>query len=323
MKLIRRLAPWLVGLTLLVIVVTRIPFEALRDSIERGRHLPLAAVHAVAIVTVLFTDAFATWTGLIALRLRRPFWDVLAIRGATNALFVINYAVGQGAFGYYLYKTGVKPLRATGATLFLIGTNLATLLVVTTITWVVASRAGVDDGVTWTLGILTFGFGLYLVVIRFAPAFLLQRELLAPLFGAGLRGHAVAIIGRLPHVIVIVLVQWVALRAWGIQVPFIAGVAFTPIVILATVLPISPAGLGTAQAAFAYLFSDFATGATEAERTGEIVAFALVHFAFGVVAALLIGLMCLPLARRRGALRTDHSALEGLVAEDWTRSERT
>lgn len=303
MKRLRRLVPWGVGLTLLVVVVTRVPFDALRDAIEHGRHLPLAAVHVVAIATVLFTDAFATWTGMVALHLRRPFWDVLTVRGATNALFIINYAAGQGAFGYYLYKTGVKPLRATGSTLFLIGTNLATLLVLTAITWIAANRTGLDERVTWTLAITCSGFALYLLVIGFAPSFLSQHELFAPLFDAGLRGHVVAMIGRLPHVIVIVVVQWVALRAWGIQVPFIAGVALTPIVILATVLPISPAGLGTAQAAFAYFFSGFVAGATETERVGKIIAFGIVHFAFGVAAALLVGLICLPVARRRGVLK--------------------
>jgi hypothetical protein len=304
-KLIRRLAPWVVGLTLLVVVVTRVPFEALRNSIAQGRHLPLAAVHVLAISTVLFTDAFATWIGMISLRLRRPFWDVLAVRGATNALFVINYAVGQGAFGYYLFKTGVKPLRATGATLFLIGTNLATLLALTTFTWLVGNRSGLNGGVTETLAITCALLALYLLVIWIAPSFLSRTEVLAPLFVAGLRGHGFAMLGRLPHVIVIVLVQWVALRAWGIEVPFIAGVALTPIIILATVLPISPAGLGTAQAAFAYFFSGFVTGATETERTGKLVAFGIVHFVFGIAAALLVGLICLPIARRRGALRAD------------------
>jgi uncharacterized membrane protein YbhN (UPF0104 family) len=304
-KLIRRLAPWVVGLTLLVVVVTRVPYDALRTSIAQGRHLPLAAVHVLAVSTVLFTDAFATWMGMIALRLRRPFWDVFAVRGATNALFVINYAVGQGAFGYYLFKTGVKPLRATGATLFLIGTNLATLLVLTTITWVVGNRSGLNAGVTEMLAITCASFALYLVVVSIAPSFLARSEVLAPLFVAGLRGHGFAMLGRVPHVIVIVLVQWVALRAWGIEVPFIAGVALTPIIILATVLPISPGGLGTAQAAFAYFFSGFVIGATETERVGKLVAFGIVHFAFGIVAALLVGLICLPVARRRGALRSE------------------
>ena len=305
MKQIRRFTPWLVGLTLLVIVVTRVPFDLLRASVQRGEHLQLAAIHLLASSTVLFTDAFATWTGMAALRLRRPFWDVLVVRGATNALFVISYAVGQGAFGYYLYKTGIKPLRATGATLFLIGTNLATLLVLTTITWVVGNRAGLNDAVTWTLVITCSGFVLYLLMVGIAPRFLSRSELFAPLFDAGLRGHAIAMLGRLPHVVVIVLVQWAALRAWGIPVPWIIGMALTPVVILATVLPISPAGLGTAQAAFAYFFSGFATGATDAERTGQIVAFGIVHFAYGVGAALLVGLICLPIARRRGALRND------------------
>jgi hypothetical protein len=302
---LRQLAPWLLGLAILVVVITRVPFDAFGDAIEHGPHLQLAAVDLLITICVLCTDSVATWIGLLAVRLRRPFATVMSVRGATYALFVINYAVGQGAFGYYLAKTGVKPLRATGATLFLIGTNLATMLVLVTLTWAVGDLAVPSARLTWTLTLGCSAFAAYLLVIAAAPRFLAGRELFEPLFDAGLRGHALAMLGRVPHVTVVVLAQWVALRAWGIPVPFYVGVLIMPIVVIAQVLPISPAGLGTAQAAFAYFFQGFAHGATADERTAKLVAFGIVHFVYGVAASLLVGLVCLPIAKRRGALRAD------------------
>jgi uncharacterized membrane protein YbhN (UPF0104 family) len=300
---LRQLAPWLVGLAILVVVITRVPFDAFGDAIEHGPHLQLAIVDLLICLSVLCTDSVATWLGLIAVRLRRPFATVMSVRGATYALFVINYAVGQGAFGYYLAKTGVKPLRATGATLFLIGTNLATMLVLVSLTWALGDLAVPSARLTWTLAIGCSAFAVYLAVIAVSPRFIARRELFAPLFEAGLRGHLVAMLGRVPHVTVVVLAQWVALRAWGIPVPLYVGVLIMPIVVIATVLPISPAGLGTAQAAFVYFFQGFAQGATADERTAKLVAFGIVHFVYGVMASLLVGLVCLPIAKRRGALR--------------------
>src|SRR5262249_35171225 len=161
------------------------------------------------------------------------------VRGATFVLFIINYAVGQGGFGYYLHRTGVSAWRAVGATLFLIGTNLAALLVVTAIAC--AFAANVDTRLWWFLGIGLAGFAIYLVVIAARPAFLASREWLAPLFETGLRGHAIAVLARVPHVIVMSLGVWIAIRAWGIPVPASEALTTAPIVVVAAALPIAPA----------------------------------------------------------------------------------
>lgn len=295
---LRRLGPWLVGAAILVAIALRVPLSAFRDALSHGSHVALALANAAIAVLLLANDSLATWVALIAMRMRRPFAKVLAARGATYLLLLINYAVGQGGFGYYLYRSGAPALRATGATLFIMGTNLATLLLVTTLAWAVRGIEATSAAMWWTLVTGCAAFGGYLVVIATAPAFLARREVLAPLFDAGLRGHAVAIAGRLPHVTVIVLGYWVAMRVWGIDVPFAVGVTIMPAVVIASALPISPGGLGTTQAAVVYFFSDYASGATADERGATVLTFAIVHFVYGVLAAMTIGLACAPFARR-------------------------
>lgn len=297
-RVLRRAWPWLMGLVILVAVATRVPLAEFRDAIGRGPHLALAVVNVVINVLVLGSDSLATWIGLIALRLRRPFVRVAVVRGATYLLFVVNYAVGQGGFGYYLYRSGVSALRSTGATLFLIGTNLATLIVVTTAAWLVRGGAAGGAAMWWILVASCAAFAIYLAMVARAPGFLARREVLAPLFDAGLRGHALAVAGRLPHIAVIVLGHWAAMRAWGIAVPFAVGVTMMPAVVIASVLPISPAGLGTTQAAFVLFFRDYAAGATADQRTAAVLAFAIVHFVYGVLASTSVGLVCAPFARR-------------------------
>lgn len=299
-RLFRALWPWFVGVAIVVIVATRVPLSAFSDAIQEGPHLPLAAVNLLIGVTVLCSDTFSTWVGLNVLGIRRPLVDVLLVRGATYVLFVINYAVGQGGFGVYLHKTGTKALRAASAMLFLMGTNLATLLVITALAWLVHGFQARNELMAGSIVAGNIAFLIYLVVIASAPAFLARRQLLSTLFEAGVRGHVMAMLGRLPHTIVIVLGQWVALRTWGISVPFSVGITLMPAVVLVASLPISPAGLGTTQAAMVFFFSNYAAGATAADRSASVLAFGIVHFVYGVLGTLLVGLLCVVWTKRRG-----------------------
>jgi uncharacterized membrane protein YbhN (UPF0104 family) len=292
----KRAWPWVVGIAIIAVIAVRMPFETFRVAIQEGPHVSLAAINVLVIAVVLATDTFATWTTLIAVRIRWSMRDVLAVRGATYVLALVNYVVGQGGIAYYLHKAGVSTLRATGVTLFMMGTTFVGLLVTTAALWIPGSPE--HDALWWTLVISCAALAIYLVIIQIAPDFVARHELFAPLFEARLRGHAFTIVARLPHVAAIVLGHWLAMEAWGFEVPFLYAVTRLPIVALVTVLPISPGGLGTTQAALIYFFAPFAAGATDDAREAAVLAFAIVHFVYGTLAQLLVGLACVPLARK-------------------------
>lgn len=296
---LRRWWPWLVGAAILALIATRIPVDAFRDAVGHGPHLRLGLVTLALTVTTLCTDSVTVWLGLLALRIRRPIEHVFAIRGATYLLVIVNYALGQGAFGLYLSRTGIKGLRAAGSTLFLVGTNLAALMLVTLAVWMIGGGDPAYRTLWWTLVVGCSAFGAYLVVIAMAPPFLAEQPLLAPFFEAGLRGHLIAVIGRLPHTAVMTMAPWIAIRAWGIPVPLSAAVTLMPVVAIASVLPISPAGLGTTQAALVYFFTAYAPAA-------HILAFSVVYFVYGVVASALVGMIATAFARRFGILAGYH-----------------
>lgn len=300
---LRRTWPWFVGALILGAIIARVPFAAFRDALERGPHHWLLLLDFGITVVVLGTETAATWFGLIALRMRRSFADILAVRGATYLLFLVNYALAQGGFGYYLHRTGVTARRAVGATLFLMGTNLAVLLLLTSLGWVLEGTA-VPAALWWTLTIGSVGLALYLAIIVVAPRMLTRFDWLAPLFEAGLRGHAFAAAARVPHIAFIVFSQWLAMRVWGIDVPVSAALTIVPAIAIAAALPISPAGFGTTQAATVYFFSDYAVGATADDRAAAVLAFSIVHFVYGLVAVLLVGLPCVPRARRAGDINS-------------------
>ena len=306
---LRRGWPWLVGAAILALIATRIPVDAFRDAVGHGPHLRLGLVTLGLTVTMLCTDSVTVWIGLLALRIRRPIEHVFAIRGATYLLVIINYALGQGAFGLYLGRTGIKGARAAGSTLFLVGTNLAALMLVTLGVWLIGGGDPAYRTLWWTLVIGCSAFAAYLVVVALAPPFLAQQPLLAPFFEAGVRGHVIAVIGRLPHTAMMIMAPWVAIRAWGIEVPIAAAASLMPVVAIATVLPISPAGLGTTQAALVYFFTAYASAA-------HILAFSVVYFVYGVVASALVGMIATAFARRFGILAGYHGRDEVRPAGD-------
>lgn len=299
-QLVRRILPWALGLAIVAIIAARVPYAAFAGAIAKGPHLVLALVDAAVVVGLLAADTLATWIGLRVLAVRWGFKKVLEIRGATYLLSLLNYAVGQGGIGYYLHREGVAPLRAVGMTLFLMGTTFATLLVVTTTTWASHGATIAHGAMWWTLVAGMAAFVVYLVAVALSPAFIARRDTLAVLFEAGVRGHAIAMLARLPHVALIVLGHWFAMLAWGIHVPFLAAVTVMPAVVIATVLPISPAGLGTTQAALVFFFADYAAGTTGDDRSALVLAFSIVHFVYAVIGQALVGLGFI-LASRRAA----------------------
>lgn len=298
---LRRSWPWFVGAAILIAIIARVPFAAFRDALTHGPHHWLALLDLIITIVVLGTESAATWVGLVVVRMRRSFVDVTAVRGATYLLLLINYALAQGGFGVYLHRTGATARQAIGATLFLMGTNLAALLLLTSAGWAVEGDA-VPAALWWTLTAGTIGLGIYLVIIVIAPRSLWRTDWLAPLFDAGMRGHAIAILARVPHVIFIVFSQWLAMRVWGIDVPVSAALTVVPAIAIAAALPISPGGFGTTQAATVYFFSDYASGATADDRAAAVLAFSIVHFVYGLVAVVLVGLPCVPRARRAGVI---------------------
>lgn len=253
-----KLWPWLVALAILAFLLTRIPRGALFSALEAGPWLSLGAYTFLQVLIILMADAYATSVSLAITGFRQRFYLIFLARGATYILGILNYALGQGAFGLYLQRSGVKTIRAAGIMLFLMIINLGVLLCVASFGIMAGGYSGSSHLDLSLIGYgLLVGVALYLATIWLRPRFLRSYQLLAPLLEAGLRGHLWAALGRLPHLLVLVLTYWGALRLWGIPVPLAQGVAMVPLVLAIGALPITPAGLGTTQAALVLLFSPY------------------------------------------------------------------
>jgi hypothetical protein len=240
------------------------------------------------IFALLTADAFATATvyrRTVAPVSFREFW---ILRGASYLPSILNHHVGQAILTYYVSRRyGVSLARMAGGTLLVYASWMGCLLGAGAVAMVVAG---------WPLlrPALALGAGVvYLAVIALRPAPLMRIKLLAPLFEAGLVGHLVALVVRLPHFVVLFLGTWLPFSFFGVHVPLGTALTYVPIMMVAVTLPITPQGVGTRALLAVAFFSHFAPGSTPAEQAAPIAA-ATTSFevAFTLVEALL-GLLLL------------------------------
>src|SRR5262249_7462368 len=169
-----------------------------------------AAVVVVFVVGTLLTDSFATWatfrSSLPEAGLR--FIEALEVRGASYLLAIVHYGAGQGGMAYFVNRVhGVPLARAAGSVILIIGVNVIVVALVALAGFRVGGSPASPSLQLVVLG-LACAFPVYLAVIAAKPRFLARRSLLAPLFQAGIRGHAVAVVARLPHVAWLMLGHW-------------------------------------------------------------------------------------------------------------------
>jgi hypothetical protein len=288
-----KLWPWLVSLVILAFLFAWVPQKALFTALQAGPWLILGLYTFLQAFLILLADAYATSVSLAITGFRKQFLLIFLARGATYILGILNYALGQGAFGLYLRRSGVATIRAAGTMLFLMIVNIGVILLVASFGLLAGGYPGTAHFDLSLLGYgLLVGMVLYLAIIGLRPRCLQSYQLLAPLLEAGLTGHLRAAVGRLPHILVLVITYWGALRLWGIPVPLAQGVAMVPIVLLIGALPFTPAGLGTTQAALVLLFSPYVPLPNSEVRAAAVLAFSLIYYFLGIVAQGLLGLWC-------------------------------
>jgi hypothetical protein len=263
----RRALPFVIAAALVAFVLSRLDLRAFAAHLARVNYPAFVGFAVVFVLALLTADAFGTavvyrWT--IA---RVAFRDLWVIRGASYLPSLLNHHVGQAFLTWFLSRAHAVPLgRVAGATLLVYASWTGCLLLLAA-----AGLLATGKPAAWL--ILPLGAGVvYLVVIAIAPRALARMRLLAPLFEAGVRGHVIALCARLPHLVVLFLGTWLPFWFFGVHIPVSSALALTPLLMVATTLPLTPQGFGTRDVLAAELFEQFAIGSSAAERLAAIAA---------------------------------------------------
>jgi Lysylphosphatidylglycerol synthase TM region len=265
-----RLLPWVVTAALLFLLFRGIPFGEVVAAARRGAAWSVPGGLA-CLVVIFFADGFATWKTFGWFLARMSFADVLRVRGASYLLAAINYNVGQAALVYFVHKTtGAPVMRGVATILLMMGINVLALLALATVGLGVAQD--VPHAIVVLVRVAYAGLALYAVVLAIRPRWLATRPIFDVLLGAGITGHARALVVRLPHIAAVVTFQFVLFRGFHIRVPLVDALAIFPVVFLVAALPISIQGLGTTQATMVYFFARYASGDRPAQQATVLAA---------------------------------------------------
>jgi hypothetical protein len=208
------------------------------------------------------------------------------LRGASYCASILNHHLGQAVVTFYVSRRyRVSLARIAGGTLLVYASWAGCLLVAGAAAMVVAGWSLLRPVLALSAGVL------YLAVIALRPAPIARIKFLAPLFEAGLVGHLVALVVRIPHFLVLFLGTWLPFWFFGVEVPIGPALAFVPIIMVAVTLPITPQGVGTRDLLAVTFFAQYAPGATQEQQHGAIaasmasfvVAFTLVEAVLGLV----------------------------------------
>jgi hypothetical protein len=285
------IAAWAIAIAILVYLFRGISFSEVGEALRRAYWWAIPA-NAVLIVAVYLADSFAikkTFGWFVA---PLTYREVLVVRGATYILALLNYSVGQGAIVYFVNRSrGVPILRGTAAVLLIMGINVLVLLVLATLGLAVASD--VPAGLGLIVLVAYAGLAVYVVLVSWKPSWLANRPVFDVLLSAGIGGHLRAMLVRLPHIASLLALSWVSLAAFGVFIPAGKAVLCLPIVYFVTVLPISPQGLGTAEAMLIFFFAAYAPGATDESHRTAILAANMVCRVIANAIQLTIGLFCM------------------------------
>lgn len=290
----RKIVPFVVATGLLAFVGSRIDFGAFVDALAGLDYVTFLGFALAWQIVLLGADALGNYA---AYRLTMPdvrARDFYVFRGASYLPGMVNHHLGQAYMTYLMARLAKIPVaRVAGATLVSYAGWMGCLLGCVAIA---LPLTGLPLG--YVPIILTAGIA-YLAVVHLKPARLAKTTLLAPLFEAGLRGHAISLAARVPHLAVLVLGTWGAYLLFHVDIPIGTALLYLPILLVATTLPITPQGFGTREALAATFFAKFAQGHTDAERLGRLTASTTAWGVAITLAGIFLGLVCSRIVQKR------------------------
>jgi hypothetical protein len=285
-----RVLPWVITAGVLAYLFSRLQVEQVVEAARNAAPWTIPTLAGIVLLVYL-ADCLAIWATFGWFVARLSFRETLTLRGATYLLALINYALGQGAFVYFLNRTrGVAVVRAAAAVLLIMGINLLLLLLLSTLGLILGATA--PPNVENLIRVAYIGLAVYVVLLIWRPAFLRQRPILDVLLNAGVSGHVRALAVRIPHVVSLLILNHVALHAFGVRVPALQVLLCYPVVLLIAVLPISVQGLGPTQGAMIFFFARYAPG-DGPFREATVLAASLGTQAIAWCVQIALGLICL------------------------------
>jgi hypothetical protein len=291
--------PLLATVVIFVVIFRRVPYERLLQALAEA---DAATFLALMISNTVFYFCWDTLVLAVAIRwFHGPvrYRDLLPVRAASYVVAVFNTNLARGALAAYLARSLGGPLLPLGSTVIFLVLSEYLHLVGWAAGGMLIGRDRVPQDLLWMPPLVAAS---WLALFAYMRLGLTPVNLARALYGRpplpgdrGIRGWSVLrtlreaplrrylqiIALRSPMFAVSLVLHYFAVRAFGLEIPFLRLLAFLPIIFMIAALPISVARLGTTQAAWLFFFAGVAP-------EPRLLAFSLAaHASFAVTRALL------------------------------------
>lgn len=292
---LKRWLPWVLSLAIVAFLLLTTDLAAVGDALATADWGAL-----VALMTLVTAVGFLVDAGTIAALMRRfvtplRYGEVIAIRGVSYFLNVLNYSLAAGGMAWIVSKKkGVPFMRAFAALMWLFFVDVIALGLLLTVGWLVGRDAlgpFVDSvpivvAVVWAvvLGSLVYwngGFDFFLF------GFMRRWSIFDTFREARLVDYAAMVALRIVLVAVYVLTHWLLLPTFDVAIPLVELLMYTPLITFVQVIPATVSGLGAAQGVMVALFAPYVVHATDPGAV--IVAYSTVIGPLATLIRLVIG----------------------------------
>jgi uncharacterized membrane protein YbhN (UPF0104 family) len=265
---LRRILPWAVAAAILWVLFRRVPVADAWGAAGEARleiFVPcilVAAIFWFLLESGAFAYLFSRFNATLS-------WaEARSLRGLTYLVTPINWNLGTASIILHLRRSkGVGAVESTSSMLFYATIDAIVLgsLALVGISLLPVSPV-IEQIRPFLLGFVAFEIAVLTLFMAPAPEWrwlLRIRSLrLFRTFGIAVwRDVALLALIRSAYFGGFVLLFWLGTRAFHVELPLGSAMASTPVILAAGGLPITPAGLGTQQAAMLYFFSSYGSEA--------------------------------------------------------------
>lgn len=282
---IKKLVPWAMAAGIFAYLFHIYPPSKVWQSMKLVNLWEFTLFAIFYFVFIYVVDSFVMQKVITRFSHKVSFKDILAARGVTYLVMILNYPASQAAFAYYLKrKYGIAIFEALGVFLFIVLIDLIWI-----ITLAFAGSFFQDysiGGVPLSKTVQTVSLCAYAATFVWLafwcrwPEKIIGRHLRIPIIEklrerkvfhifnqAGVLDYLKVAVMRTPIHFTIIIQTYIVVRTFNAFVPFVKVLGNIPLVFFIGTLPITPGGLGTTNAATVELLSPYLTGPVFAAGT--------------------------------------------------------
>lgn len=277
-NIIKQLLPWLIAAGIFVYLFRLYPPDQVWNALKYV-NLPVFIAFAVGYFMFIYVvDSWVVQRVISDFTCPVTLKDVLAARGVTYLIMVLNYPASQAAFAYYLKRRyGIAIFQALGIFLFIVLIDLMWIITLAfagsffqdyEIAGIALNRTvQITAAIAYCFAIAWLAFWRrWLDKLIGRPIHipfiekLRQRKLFHLFDQAKVKDYLRVAIMRIPIHVTIIISMFVILKTFGVSIPFSKILCNMPLIFLVGTLPITPGGLGTTNAMTVELLSPFLSG---------------------------------------------------------------